>query len=204
MKKISNKFFEKIFTIIGLNKEYYFRYFHSYSLDNTKYEYREKIVEFFIGREFKPSSILDYGCGDGGNYGYLRRLFSDAIYYAYDVDKLALKKFKDNSRNCNVVFLNKIDKNITIELLILDQVCCYLSEKTLREIVRKVKPKIIFIHDFNIIEGKSKKVHSGKYWAHNFSSIFDNYRVTKESDDIRLIDGMNQKWNSFILLEIDE
>lgn len=66
----------------------------------------------------KPFSILDYGCGYGALYDYMKLYFKEYDYMGYDISETMLKKSRMIHNKEKAVWINKINENEKFDYIV--------------------------------------------------------------------------------------
>ena len=198
-----NKIIRKISSVANIQSEIYWKYLNIFNEKESHETIKGRIRLVKILESLKNiNSVLDYGCINGVNYQYIKSAFPKSKYYCHDISTINMYKciLKYGKENVNIL---KTPFTISVDLLILDQVTCYLSEEKLKELFKNVNANYIFIHDFFHQEAQKTIIVHDKYYSHNFQKYLPDYSLLKIEDDIRMRNESEIKWNNFLLFGLE-
>ena len=101
--------------------------------------------------DFKPNSILEFGCGTGRNLSFLKYYFPDSQITAYDHSQLYLDIAKSNLYLSDVKFTNKIGKE-KYDLILVANVFHHIQPKyriMIMNIIKQIMSGDLFIFEHN-------------------------------------------------------
>ena len=176
------------------NKEYYKS--NKQDKDRIGLLFYKNLIKHY----FKPSTILDYGCGTGHLLKRLSQIKKIQTKYGYEINEYAINAAKKNSNSTIISDLNII-KDRSLDIIISLHVIEHLNDSQLEEVFKSFKRilkkngTIIFstpaknglAHEIkkNNWIGLSDKTHinlkSFEGWASFFQS--KNLQVLKSSND---------------------
>lgn len=141
------------------------------TLDNIKFFNLAKEVSDYI-KKFKPTSVIDYGCGTGAYAEVLRQNGLNVL--AQDISRPARDFCKQTYPHLKV-----IENPIKSELMLFIEVAEHMTDEEIEKAISAIDPKFI------LFSSTPKKTDNDEAWGH--------INIKNESEWITLFESMGYK-----------